>query len=209
MLKLKDVKRWWYIVLGAVIVGGCAYIYLHRHELGLAASSAEEAVQPRPARIAWTSIDRSSEGFKVEMPTDTREVAVPAYSEQGGADEVSMIYSYPDSGTSFSVAWEDNPPVERSAGENAGQTLDSARDGALARTQTQMVTESSSSRQGYLTRDFAARNDGGGVFNARFILAGRRLYMLMAAFPAASARRDSDVYHFFDSFRVVASRPPS
>jgi hypothetical protein len=79
-----------------------------------------------------------------------------------------------------------------------------ARDDALARTQCSMVSESRSNRQGYPARDFVGRNEGGGIFNARLILAGTRLYMLTAASPAESARRDQDVQRFFDSFNLTA-----
>ena len=83
------------------------------------------------------------------------------------------------------------------------QTLNNARDGALTRTQTTLVSEQSSSRQGHPVQDFSGRNAGGGVFNARLILVGRRLYMLMATFPSASARRQVDVDRFFNSFHVI------
>ena len=78
-----------------------------------------------------------------------------------------------------------------------------ARDGALGRTQTTLLSESRDNRNGYPSRDFSARNAGGGILNARLILAGNRLYLLIATFPAASARRDEDVNHFFDSFSLT------
>jgi hypothetical protein len=118
-----------------------------------------------------------------------------------------MLYSYPDAETSYSIAWEDNPPIEKAMEEDPMQTLNSARNGALARTQTTLVSEESGTRQGYPAVDFVGRNDGGGVFNARLILVGRRLYMLMAAFPSAGARRQADVDRFFDSFQVSSTNP--
>ncbi|MFP5206689.1 MAG: hypothetical protein ACLGSH_15145 [Acidobacteriota bacterium] len=201
-------KRWYILVLSAVLIGGGVYIYLHRQDLGLSGPSVQtdnSDQSPRPANIQWGMVDRSPEGFKVEMPVGTREVQVPAYNQVGGEDEVELVFSYPDSATSYSVAWADNPPVERNSQENPQQTLASARDGALARTQTVLVSQSNSSRQGYPVLDFQGRNEGGGIFNARLILAGQRLYLLMAAFPAASARRDADVSRFFDSFQIVNS----
>ncbi len=205
----QNVKRWYILVLSAILIGGGVYIYLHRQDLGLTGPSVQTEnsdQSPRPATIQWATVDRSPDGFKVEMPADTREVQVPAYNQIGGEDEVEMVFTYPDSATSFSVAWADNPPVARASQENPQQTLASARDGALARTQTVLVSQSSSNRQGYPVLDFQGRNEGGGIFNARLILAGRRLYLLMAAFPVASARRDADVSRFFDSFQIV--NPP-
>jgi len=214
-----SVKRWYYIVLGGIMVLGIAYIYLHRQELGIVgpaggsedssrtssnASSAVDqiAVAAHPAHIVWQKVDRTPDGFKVEMPIDSKQIQIPAYNTSGGAEQVDMLYSYPDAETSFSVAWADNPPVERVSNMAADRTLDTARDDSLARTQTKLVSESKSSHLGFPARDFSGRNAGGGVFNARLILAGSRLYMLIAAFPSAGARRNEDVSRFFDSFSV-------
>lgn len=200
------VKRWRYFVLGIILAVGVAYIYLHRQDLGLSwlsPGTSTSGQTPHPVSISWTIVDRSSEGFKLEMPEDTREIEVPAYNPNGSVDQVDMIYAYPDPSTSFSISWANNPPVMRAVGDDAQQTLDDARDGALTRTQTALVSEGQSTRQGLPVRDFIGRNQSGGIFNARLILADHRMYMLMASFPAASARRDDDVNRFFDSFHVV------
>lgn len=200
-------RRVYYLVLAVVLICGIVFIYYHRHTLGLTAKpgGATDTSSPQPARITWVDVNRPPEGFKVEMPAGTRQIEVPAYSRTGGADQVDMIYSYPDSVTTYSIAWKDNPPVERASREDPDTTLDNARDGALARTEAVLVSESRSTRQGYPTRDFVGRNASGGIFNARLILAGQRLYLLMAAFPGPSARRDSDVNHFLNSFDVLSA----
>lgn len=215
-----DVKRWYYFVLGVILVVGLLYIWLHRVELGLASppvndtdstytsgsggNSSPVATDNRPARIFWQKVDRSGDGFKVEMPADIKEMQVPAYTSQGSAEQVNMLYAYPDAQTSFSVAWADNPPVAQASSMAVDKTLDTATDDALARTQTIMVAVSKANRQGYPARDFVARNTNGGIFNARLILVGRRLYMLIAAFPSDAARRPQDVARFFDSFTPVS-----
>ena len=164
----------------------------------------------RPAHVAWQEVDRGPDGFTVEMPGGSSETQVPAYTEQGVAEQVEMIEASLDPDTTYAVAWADNPPVERvSSGEGAEKTLDLARDGALGRTQAMLLTESRENRKGYPSRDVLARNAGGGILNARLILAGSRLYMLIATFPDSSARRDEDVNHFFDSFSLTAAVRPS
>jgi len=213
------VKRWYYIVLGGILLTGAVYIYLHRVDLGLvsppvgdetynagAGSSAAanpNASQSRPAHIVWQKLDRSQDGFKVEMPADIKEIQIPAYNGTGSAEQVDMVYAYPDAETSYSIAWADNPPVARANSMAVDKTLDTARDNALARTQTTLVSESKSNRRGYPARDFVGRNAGGGIFNSRLLLVGPRLYMLIAAFPSDTARRPQDVARFFDSFTVI------
>jgi hypothetical protein len=115
-----------------------------------------------------------------------------------------MLYSYPNQETCFAVSWADEPPVERANSDVPDKTLDMARDDAMQRTETTLVSETTLSQQGFPARDFSARNIGGGVFNARLILARKRLYMLTATFPSVDARREQDVIRFFNSFSVVA-----
>ena len=212
-------KRWQTIVVAGAVLAVIAYVGTHRQQFGLAGSHAigvddsrdsNEPTSPaaRPPAIVWTKLDRSADGFRVDMPADVKQIQIPAYNESGGADAVNMIFSNPDADTQFSVAWEDNPPVARVSNRAPDRTLQMAREGAVARTQTVLVSEASHTTQGFPGREFEVRNSGGGVMNSRLIYAGSRLYMLNAAFPSASARRDKDVSRFFNSF-VVTSTPGS
>lgn len=202
------------VLLSIILIVGLIYVYLHRQELGLggsrpapaeetATSAPTQATQTGPAAIVWEKIDRSSDGFKVEMPTGVQQTQVPAYNEQGGEEPVQMILSNPSADTTFSVAWADNPPVARVNQRSAERTLEMARDEALNRTQTALVNESGASFDGHPARDFTAQNANGGTMNSRLIYAGQRLYMLTAVFPSAAARRDSDVTRFFNSFTTT------
>jgi len=190
---------------------GIGYGVVHRDDLGLTGRHGIGAGDGRdgrdstahPATIVWQTVDRSPDGFRVEMPADVKQIQIPAYNESGGTDQVKMVFSNPDAATTFSVAWADNPPVARVNRLSPDQTLEMARDGALARAQTDLVSESASTPQGFPGRDFASRNSGGGVMSSRLIYVGSRLYMLNAAFPSAGARRDRDVNRFFNSFTVT------
>lgn len=207
-------KRLVYVVLGTLVLGAIAYcIYVYRGELGIAApeKSQETANQgqasygPQPPHIDWQIVDRSPDGFRVQMPTGTDESLIPAYNALGGVEQINMILAAPGADTTFAVAWADHPPVERASSENAEKTLDLARDGALARTESVLTGESRSRIDGFPVCQFSARNDQGGILNARLILAGTHLYMLIAAFPAPSTRREEDVNRFFDSFQLTAA----
>ena len=209
-------KRWHYIVLAGLGLLGIVYVYLHRQELGLVGSSDSgtsssrssdlPTVSSRPPRITWATVNRPKDGFKVEMPTDVKEIQVPAYNESGGTDQVNMIFANPSADTTFSLAWADNPPVVRTNGRAPDRTLDMARDEALARTQTTLITEARSTPLGFPARDIVSHNVGGGVMDTRLILIGERLYMLTAVFPSTAARREQDVIRFFNSFATSGSR---
>lgn len=203
-------KRFVYIVLIVLVLVGGYYVWQHRVEWGLvgphtsdaSGNSASDQAAPsaQPAHINWQKVDRSGDGFKVEMPEDPKPLTVSATNEGGVSEPVNMIFSSPDGGTTYAVAWADNPPVMRVANRNPDQTLDLARDGALDRTQTHVVTESRSTPQGFPGRDLVARNAGGGVLDSRLIFDGQRLYMLIACYPSMDARREQDVTRFFNSF---------
>ncbi len=198
-------------MLIAVVVGIIVLVYLYRQKLGLSgppADSTQVGMQydqsgPSPPHIVWQTVDRSQDGFSVDMPLDVKSIEVPAYNERGGTEQVKMLFANPDAQTTFAISWADHPPVTRASGDQVEQTLDTARNDALARTQSTLVSESRGTVQGYPMRDFSGRNAGGGVFSARLVLAGPRLYMLIATFPADSARREQDVIRFFNSFKIT------
>jgi hypothetical protein len=205
-------KRWHYLVLAGAVVAAGAYLYVHRQELGLAsahpapnapATEADANPTSKPPTITWQHVDRTKDGFKLDMPVEVKDIEIPAYNEHGDADQVKMIFSNPSADTTYSVAWADNPPVARVNSHAPERTLDMARDDALARTQTSLINETQNAYEGFPSREFQAHNVGGGILNSRLIFAGSRLYMLTAVFPSASARRERDVTHFFNSFTIT------
>ena len=208
---LESVKSFIYSVLAIVAIGVIGYfVWQHRAWFGLTGGGSvpteETNTDLEPAHLAWHAVDRVQDGFTIDMPSDTSEIQIPAYNLKGGAEEMDMLVATPNAETTYAVAWDDDPPVERASGAVVERTLDNARDGALARTQTTLIGESKSNFLGYPGREFSGRNASGGLFNARLILAGSKLYMMVAAFPAPSARRDQDVNHFFDSFKLNAAK---
>lgn len=211
-------KRWRSIVVVLLILAGAIYVYLHWQEWGLFGSRTAESGETsnssesvfsslftHPTRPTWASIDRSPDGFKVDMPSTVQEAQIAAYNEKGGAEQVEMIYSNPDASTTYAVTWADNPPVTRTQERSPDRILDLARDDALLRTQTTLNSESHPNPDGYPARDFTAHNAGGGVMSCRLIYTGQRLYMMTAAFPSARARNEQDVMRFFNSFAFTES----
>jgi hypothetical protein len=205
------VKRWHYFALAAAVAAGAFYVYTHRESLGSlmhllgASAGGADSGSARPAKMSWQTVDRPNDGFKVDLPSDPKDMAGQAFNESGGAEPIHMIAAAPDDETYFAVTWQDNPPVARVNNRAPDATLNMARDGMLARTQTSLVNQSMSLHRGNPSLEVSARNGGGGVLDARLIMVGNRLYVLMALFPSEGARRKKDVSRFFDSF--VPGRP--
>lgn len=156
-------------------------------------------------QLEWRPVDATSDGFKIEMPGDPRRVAVQANNEAGSTEPINMLMVKPDTQRTYAIAWADKPPVARMNDLVADKTLDQARDGALNRTQTTLISEIRSTPQGFPGRDVEAHNVGGGILDTRFIYAGSRLYMLIATAPSAAARHEQDVNHFFNSFAIASN----
>jgi len=141
------VRRLVYFIVFVVVIGLIAwFVYEHRSWLGLGGSGSSVPTDMtntdlQPAKVAWRSVDRTQDGFRIDMPSDASEEQIPAYDIKGSAEQMEMLVAMPDAETTYAVAWDNNPPVERASGEAVEQTLDNARDGALARTHTRLMGE--------------------------------------------------------------------
>ena len=197
------------IVILAVI--GTIYVWRYRNEFDflrawLPTRRVEGILQTATGtQIEWQPVDESDLGFKLEMPGAPKRIVVQATSETGGTEPIDMLIVKPESDHTYAIAWAEKPPVARMNDLVPDRTLDQARDGALGRTDTIKVSEIRSNPSGYPGRDIVSRNVGGGILDTRFVYAGQRLYMLIAASPSASARHEEEVIRFFNSFSVASN----
>lgn len=204
-------RKWIYFIVLLVVAGAIAYgVYEHRAWWGSSGAGGSVPTditnsELQPAHLSWSEVSRPQDGFSIDMPSEAAEIQIPAYNAQGAAEQVEMLVATPNAETTYALAWDENPPVERASGGVVERMLNTARNGAMARTQTTLVSESSGAYLGYPARSFSARNANGGLIDARLVLAGARLYMMIVAFPAQSARRDEDVNHFFDSLKLTST----
>jgi len=192
------VKRWYYFVLAAGLVAVGGYLYM-RGGVSLPTLFSSGLGNSGSNRVRWHTVERPGDGFKVELPGEDKDVQVPAYNETGGSEAVHMLLANSNGDVTYAVTWADNPPVAR-VSHSIDRTLYMARDGMLARTETAIVSETRGYHRGYPSLDILARNNSGGILNARMIMADNRLYILLAMFPSDGARREKDVNRFFNSF---------
>lgn len=196
-------KRWHAIVGLGILATAATAVYQYRSALGLDAYFASPSARTSP--LSWQKSDHTQDGFILALPGTEQQTQVETKNGVGGTEPVNMAYAEPETNVNFSISWADDPPVARANQMDPNRTLDAARDEALAHTQATLDGETRLSVQGFPARDLRASNAQGGVFSARMILARDRLYMLMASYPNAAARRDKDVARFFNSFTLVNS----
>jgi hypothetical protein len=203
-------KRIYLYLIGAFLVIAAIYIWVNRNNFSmlrtkLSGRQMESSPETRSGQLVWRSVNQTAQGFKIEMPDEPSSTTLHALNETGASDPINMLIVKPAADRTYAVAWADKPPVARVNDLVPERTLDQARDGALNRTQTTLVSEIRSTPQGFPGRDFVARNVGGGVLDARIIYAGTRLYMLIATSPSDAARREQDIVHFFNSFSITGN----
>ena len=204
-------KKVYLYLIAILILIGAIYVWGHRRDFGLLREwlptrQVEGIIDTaRGQQTEWRPVDETSQGFKLEMPGDPKRVVVQATNEAGTTDPISMLLVKADSERTYAIAWAEKPPVARMNDLVPDKTLDQARDGALNKTNTTLVSEIRSNPQGFPGRDVVAHNAGGGVLDTRFVYAGARLYMLIATAPSASARNEQDVIRFFNSFAIASN----
>jgi hypothetical protein len=201
-------KRMYLYMAGILVLIGLVYVWGHRGNLLRllpGKSSSGLGLNNQPDQLEWKAVDESAQGFKLEMPGDPKQVVVQANNEAGLTEPISMLMVKPDSDHTYAIAWAEKPPVARMNDLVADKTLDQARDGSLARTETTAVSEIRTNPQGYPGRDVVSRNAGGGIMDTRFIYARPRLYMLIASSPSAAGRHEEEVIHFFNSFSIASN----
>jgi hypothetical protein len=204
-------KRVYLYLVAILMVIGAIFLWNHRRDYGflsnwLPTRPADGVIDTaRGKQLEWRPVDESTQGFKIEMPGEPRRVVVQATSETGSTEPISMLMVKPDADRTYAIAWAEKPPVARMNDLIPDKTLDQARDGALNKTETTLVSEIRSNPQGYPGRDVVAHNAGGGVLDTRLVYAGSRLYMLIATSPSAAARHEEDVIRFFNSFAVASN----
>lgn len=209
--KLKYMKRVYQAIAAVLVLIVAFYVWGHRRDYGflrdlLPSRTADGVIQTsRGQPLEWRAVDETSQGFKVEMPSDPQHVVVQATNETGSAEPISMLIAKPEPDRSYAIAWADKPPVARMNDLVPDKTLDEARDGALARTSTSLVSEVRNSTQGFPGRDVVAHNVGGGILDTRFVYAGTRLYMLIATSPSSAGRHEEEVIRFFNSFTISSN----
>jgi hypothetical protein len=201
---MKRVGLYTVAILGVIVL---LYLWRMRGDLGSLFDGfpgrKDGLMQTGGKQLEWQPVNEETLGFKLEMPGEPKRIVVQATNEAGTNEPISMLLAKPDNERSYAIAWADKPPVARMNDLVPDKTLDQAREGALNRTETTLVSEIRSNPQGYPGRDVVAHNVGGGVMDTRFVYAGTRLYMLIATAPSPSARHEEEVIHFFNSFAIA------
>ncbi len=84
------------------------------------------------------------------------------------------------------------------------ELLSIARDGGLKNAQGTLIAEKQITVDGHPARDIQAHTTGNSAYDARLVLVGNRMYMLMVIDTSKRSRDAKNVQKFFDSFKTNA-----
>jgi hypothetical protein len=92
--------------------------------------------------------------------------------------------------------------LENASQKSPDQVLESARDGSLRNVQGTLITQNQLTVQGFPGLQFQAHARGNSLMDSRMVLAGNRLYMIMAVAADGQNAQPKTVERMFDSFKV-------
>jgi len=210
------VRKWYYRIGVVVLLAGAVYVYFNWNSIrpifgfntgiqnsGSSAKKKGLSLFSSKDKLNWQSYTNDDGGYRVEVPDSVRADTVPAYNQEGSTEPIHMQIAHIEGNVSYAIAWADNPPITRISRTSPESTLDMARDGAMDRTHTKLITESKLMIQGFPARDFQASTQPGSAFlYARLVYAGQRLYMLTVIYPNAETLHEQDTIRFFNSFKI-------
>jgi hypothetical protein len=204
------VQKWYYRIGLLLLLAGAVYLYFNWNSLqpvfgfntGVKRSKSLNPFAPKD-KLGWQIFKSDDDSYRVEIPAKPKEESVSAFNVDGSTEPVHMFVSHIDGNVAYAVAWADNPPIARLTHSSPDNLLDTARDGAMERTHTRLITETHITVQGFSARDFQASTQPGTAFlYARLIYAGQRLYMLLVIYPNAESLHEQDTVRFFNSLKI-------
>jgi hypothetical protein len=139
-------------------------------------------------------------GFRIDMPSRVDESIRPIGSMSAGAGSFSWRVREGD----FTVGFVEGISVPPNEGFAKLNDLAATVDETLARSGAKLIEKCEFSFDGYPGIELRVERPGGIRAINRFILAGRRLYILTADFPAAE--NEAVPRKILDSFEITDSK---
>jgi hypothetical protein len=149
--------------------------------------------------LKWETYTAPDNSFTTEFPGKPTVETAQAPVEGGGTKPVTMISVKPSASTAYMVSYVEDDNV---AGKSADDVLANARDGSLSKTQGTVLQQNRLTIQGYPAMDIQASARGNSRFDARLVVVGKRLYMIMVVATVEQDRSPKNIQRMFASFKI-------
>jgi len=113
---------------------------------------------------------------------------------------MTLVSVKPTSSTAYMCSYAED---ENIGSKSPDEVLETARDGSLSKTQGTVITQKRLTVQGYPALEMQARARGNSLLDARIVVAGKRLYLIMAVATVEQDREVNAIRRMFDSFKVI------
>lgn len=166
-------------------------------------SSSGEQASSSASAATWKEISSPEGRFSVLLLQNPKQEKSQTTRPDGKIETVTYLAATPE-GRAYSVAYSDYPEAWVKS-KSPDETLDSARDGAVARIKGNLLSEQKVTMDGAAGRELFIVGDGEPLtVQARMTMVEGRLYVLQAlSVGAVHNVPDPDADRFFNSFRLA------
>ncbi|HEX7285606.1 MAG TPA: hypothetical protein VF532_05455 [Candidatus Angelobacter sp.] len=147
----------------------------------------------------WQTYTAPDGTFSIELPGQPAIETTQAPLDDGRTAPMTLVSVQPTGSTAYMCSYVEN---DNFANKTPDEILEAARDGSLKKTQGTLVSQSRLTVQGYPALDIQAQARENSVTDSRMVLAGKRLYMIVAV-AGAQEREPKTVQRVFNSFKMI------
>lgn len=148
----------------------------------------------------WQTYTAPDNSFTVELPGKPLSETTQAPIEGGGTKPMTLVSVKPTTRTAYMCSYAED---ENIGSKSPDEVLEAARDGSLSKTQGTVISQKRLTVQGYPALEIQARARGNSLLDARIVVAGKRLYVIMAVATGEQDREANAIRRIFDSFKVM------
>jgi hypothetical protein len=148
----------------------------------------------------WQTYTAPDKSFTVELPGKPSIETIQAPIEGGGTKPMTLVSVKPTNSTVYTCSYADD---EYMGNKSPDEVLDTARDGSLSKTQGTVISQKRVTVQGYPALEMQARVRGHSLLDARIVVVGKRLYLIVAVATIEQDRDTSAIQRMFETFKVI------
>lgn len=148
----------------------------------------------------WHTYTAPDGSFSIELPSEPAVKTVQVPVPGGGTRTASVVTAEATKTTAFTCSYLDDDSGQI---KSPDQALESGRDGSLRQTQGTLISQERLTVQGFPALDVHASAAGNSLLDSRMVLAGKRLYMIVAVATVAEDRDPNTIRRVLDSFKIL------
>ena len=148
----------------------------------------------------WHTYRAPDGKFSIELPAQPTIETVQVPIEGGGTRPMIIVSAETSKSIGYTCSYIEDETVQSKSPDEA---LESARDGSLKKTHGTLISQVRLTIAGFPALDMKAHTRADSLLDSRTLIAGERLYMIVAVTTVESDREPRTIQRVFDSFKVL------